>query len=146
VRPGEKPPVFDRRFLTHDQGGAIAFAAYFYKALDWSFATNNANLLRPISSPTCTACQSFVHAIDGVVADGGYSTGARLNVLSFAPKSGGEFKADYVVAVVIHQGAQVVFYPHDAPITHSAPTPDPTTTYVYMNWRAGSYIVIGLSR
>jgi hypothetical protein len=54
VKPGEKPPIFDRRFLTHDQGGAIAFTSYFYRALDWSIATTNANLLRPMSAPTCS--------------------------------------------------------------------------------------------
>jgi hypothetical protein len=45
VRPGEMPPTQDPHFITDDSGGAIAFAGYFYKALDWSIATTNANLL-----------------------------------------------------------------------------------------------------
>ena len=41
VRPGERPPVMPPAAKQHTQEGALAFAGYFIRALDWSIATTD---------------------------------------------------------------------------------------------------------
>jgi Family of unknown function (DUF6318) len=68
VRPGELPPTISS-YVDHDNAsGALAFAAYFYKALDWSIATTNPNLLRAISAPQCSTCEYYIHGLDALAA------------------------------------------------------------------------------
>ena len=40
VRPGERPPIMPAAAKQHTQEGALAFAGYFIKALDWSNRDN----------------------------------------------------------------------------------------------------------
>ena len=43
VRPGERPPAMPAAAKQHTQEGALAFAGYFIKALDWSIATTDSS-------------------------------------------------------------------------------------------------------
>ena len=44
----------------HTQEGALAFAGYFIKALDWSIATTDTTSLDSVSDPECKACHSYI--------------------------------------------------------------------------------------
>ena len=108
VKPGEVPPTLDPHFRTDDSGGAIAFAGYFYRALDWSIATTNPNLLRAISAPTCKTCQGYIHDIDALAASGSHSEGGRLLRDSVcAEPTATVAKSDFVIQVKITQQQEV---------------------------------------
>jgi hypothetical protein len=64
----------------HTQEGALAFAGYFIRALDWSIATTDPQLLVPISDPACVACGNYVKEIRDVRARGGYIRGGRISL------------------------------------------------------------------
>src|SRR6185436_18107587 len=63
ARPGERPPAMPAAAKQHTQDGALAFAGYFIRALDWSIATTDPKLLIPVSAPACSACVSYVEEI-----------------------------------------------------------------------------------
>jgi hypothetical protein len=145
VRPGEAPPTIDT-YVNHDNSsGALAFAAYFYKALDWSIATTNPDLLRPISAQSCTACNSYIQGLDALASAGGYSEGGRIQATSFEITEGNVVKADYVVEVTIHQRVEVIVSPGGPPSTYP-PKADPLTTYIYMDWRGAGWQVVDLTQ
>ena len=47
VRPGERPPVMPAAAKQHTQEGALAFATFYIKALDWAIAATDPQLLIP---------------------------------------------------------------------------------------------------
>jgi hypothetical protein len=137
VRPGETPPTIDT-YVNHDNAsGALAFAAYFYRALDWSIATTNPDLLRPISASTCTECERYIHEIDDVEAAGGYSRGGRIDVTNLAIAHGNLVKADFVVQVMAWQETQVLVSSAGASPTSYPSGAGPATNYLYVSWRNG---------
>jgi hypothetical protein len=139
VKPGEVPPTLDPHFRTDDSGGAIAFAGYFYRALDWSIATTNPNLLRAISAPSCKPCTKYIQEIDALAAAGGHSEGARLQVSAYAPAEGDLLKADYVIQVTINQAPQVLVAKNGTRATPSPPS-NPAINYLYMSWDNGGFV------
>jgi Family of unknown function (DUF6318) len=145
VLPGEVPPTPSSYENHDDASGALAFAAYFYKALDWSIATTNPNLLRPISAPSCSACQYYIQRLDGLAADGAYSTGARGHVIELMVTTGAAVKADVVVKVTLVQQPGVIFSPGAAPVTYP-PAANPTINYLYMSWRDSRWEAIQITR
>lgn len=66
VRPGEKPPEFPALAKRHTAEGAVAFARYFYRALDWGYATNDPFLVTQVSASRCTACRRYVTGLRAV--------------------------------------------------------------------------------
>jgi Family of unknown function (DUF6318) len=138
VKPGEVPPTEDPRFITDDSGGAVSFASYFYKALDWSIATTSPNLLRAISATTCTGCQEYIQKLDRLAAAGGHTESGRLRVSSYAPVEGTFVHADYVIEVSIDQDSNVVIDGAGDRETF-APTSNPAVNDLYVSWVDGSF-------
>jgi Family of unknown function (DUF6318) len=143
VKPGEVPPTEDPHFITDDSGGAIAFAGYFYRALDWSIATTNANLLRPISDPSCVECQKFIDEIDAFAAKGGHSEGARILATKFAPAHGDLVQSQFVIQVTLTQEPEVFVNADGTRSTPSPPT-NPTVSYLYMDWQNSDFVALGI--
>jgi hypothetical protein len=138
VLPGQIPPTHSS-YENHDNAaGALAFAAYFYKALDWSIATTNPNLLRPISAPTCTACRHYIDGLDSLAAAGGHSDGGRMQATNYVIAHGDLVKADYVVQVTATQGVEVITRPDAAPSTYG-PTTEQFVNYLYIAWRDATW-------
>jgi Family of unknown function (DUF6318) len=136
VKPGEVPATEDPHFITDDSGGAIAFAGYFYRALDWSIATTNPNLLRAISAPPCTGCQQYIQKLDRLAAEGGRTESGRLSVSSYAPIDGSFVQADYVIEVSINQDPNIVVDGSGDRETFT-PTATPAINDLYVSWVTG---------
>ena len=126
----------------------MSFAAYFYRAVDWSIATSDPYLLKQISAPTCTGCNELIATIDTVEAAGGYSVGGRvqINELSVA-QNDGLYTADYVIEVTITQTAQTVVHSKGAvPSSYSAPYGgQPTPSYLYVGWGSNGWQAVGIA-
>jgi hypothetical protein len=145
VRPGEVPPTISS-YVDHDTAaGALAFAAYYYKALDWSIATTNPNLLRNISATTCTACQSFIQGLDALAATGGYSQGGRGYVTQFVIVKDTFVNADYTVKVTVRQENETIVNPGAAPTTYPYGS-KPAINYLYMDWKGSRWQAVQITR
>jgi hypothetical protein len=136
VSPGETPPTMNAYAKQHNADGALAFAAYFYRAVDWSIATTNPDLLRPISAPSCQPCQQYIHGLDSLATAGGHSEGGRLRATSFSIANGDLVKADFDVKVTIDQQVNVIISPGKPAASYSR-SPNPGINYLYIRWSDG---------
>jgi hypothetical protein len=133
VQPGEKPPILSNDAKQHTPAGALAFAAYYFKAFDWSVATNDPYLVRAISAPTCAACQRVISGLASLRSEGGVLRGGRMQLKSAKIVTGTfRFKADHVVEVSLNQDPEVITGPSSAPTTAAQATKD--TSLVFVSW------------
>lgn len=88
VRPGETPPVMPVVATQHTPAGAVAFAKFFVRAIDWGFASMSGSYIRYASEPSCASCASIARSIDKARASGHVYIGGRFGVISarLAPK------------------------------------------------------------
>jgi hypothetical protein len=133
VLPGEKPPVMSADAKQHTPAGALAFAAYYFRAFDWSIATNDPYLVTQISAPTCTACQRVIRGLSPLRSEGASLKGGRIH-LETAKVVTGEFrfKSDYVVEVSLTQAPEVITRKSSVPSTAAPATRD--RSLVFVTW------------
>jgi hypothetical protein len=115
VKPGETPPTLNAYSLLHTMTGAQNFAVYYFKALDWSFATTDPYLLEQVSAPTCSACQKYIESISALDAAGGHLQGGRVQVSGFSMSVGNLVPAEYVIDMTLIQDPGVAIRPSTNP-------------------------------
>jgi hypothetical protein len=81
VRPGEKPPTLPPVAKTNSNAGAIAFAEYWERTIDWGYATVDSSLARSAFSPACAECTRFMKSVfDSAHANGTRFGGGRFQI------------------------------------------------------------------
>jgi Family of unknown function (DUF6318) len=144
VRPGERPPAMPAAAKQHTQEGALAFAGYFIRALDWSIATTDPKLLIPISDPACLACGSYVGEIRDLRVHGGYVRGGRIS-LSAAEinQSVSRTGVEYVITINTVQQPDSIIGKSQSPLSRETST-ERLKSNLLLVWRRGSWIASGL--
>ena len=131
VRPGERPPTMPATAKEHTQEGALAFAGYFIRALDWSFATTNPALLVPVSSPSCVACNSYISRLNTLRRAHGFLQGGRLKLISERVATGSfSIRSDYVIITRTSQEAVSLISLSAKPSHISDATEDESRLYI----------------
>jgi hypothetical protein len=142
VRPGEKPPVLDAIAKEHSSTGALEFAVYYIKALDWSLATTDPYLLKQISAATCKTCEGYVKALSELAAQGGTVQGGRIRFRSSRLFDGaGDVTADYIVEVTYTQAPLTRVFPTASPSNDST-TPTTYHSHVFVSWGGTSWRIV----
>jgi hypothetical protein len=142
VRPGEKPPVLDAIAKEHSRTGALEFAVYYVKALDWSLATTDPYLLKQISAPSCKTCEGYIKAVGDLAAQGGNVRGGRIEFRSSQMFVGsGDVKADYIVQVSYVQAPLVRVFPTAAPSKDST-KPVTYRSHVFVSWLGTGWRIV----
>jgi hypothetical protein len=140
VRPGEKPPVLPEAAKEHSPAGALVFAGYYFKALDWSIATNDPYLVAKISDPTCGSCKRYIHGLNELAATSSRQNGGRIRLRSAKLVSGSfRFKSELVVDADVSEDQAVLVRPSQAPSTTSAARYD---SLVFVSWRNSGWRII----
>jgi hypothetical protein len=141
VRPGEKPPVFPELAKQHTANGAVVFGGYYFKALDWVIATNEAGPIDAISAPGCKACARVVAAVETLKHRHEFETGGRIQIRTVAlARSRASIPADYVISVVYDEGAVRVAGPGQPPRT-TVPAHTNAASLVYVRWSTNRWQV-----
>jgi Family of unknown function (DUF6318) len=141
VRRGERPPTMPAAAKEHTQEGALAFAGYFIRALDWSIATTDPSLLVPISSPSCAACNSYISRLNSLRRAHGYLQGGRLKLISEKIAIGSfSIRSDYVIVTRTFQEAVLLISPTVKPSHISDATQDESRVYVM--WARNGWIAV----
>ena len=144
VRPGERPPAMPAAAKQHTQEGALAFAGYFIRALDWSIATTDPTSLEAMSAPECKACHSYITELNRLRAEGGRIQGGRITLRSAsADPSSRDRPSEYQIAVKYVQDPDYVIRPS------SLPSPDGTASKTYrslvlLRWIATAWQTVEL--
>jgi len=141
LRPGERPPAMPAAAKQHTQEGALAFAGYFIRALDWSIATTDPSLLVPISSPSCAACNSYISRLNSLRRARGYLQGGRLKLISEKIATGSfSIRSDYVIVTRTYQEAVLLISPRVKPSHISDAIQDESRVYVV--WARNGWIAV----
>lgn len=143
VEPGEKPPALSRLAKAHDLNGAVAFAGYYIKALDWSYATTDPYLLHQISASTCDACKTVIDGLLKLQKEGSHAKGGRIHLESgeICECTDTQVKAQHIVKVVDTQDAGAIVRPNGTTSDNFAR--HRITTYVYLSWLGKGWKVVG---
>jgi hypothetical protein len=142
VRPGERPPVLDAIAKEHSSTGALEFAVYYVKALDWSLATTDPYLLKQVSAASCKTCEGYIEALSELAAQGGMVQGGRIRLRSWRLLDGaGDVTADYIVDVTYTQAPLTRVFPTASPSKDSTA---PTTyhSHLFVSWTGTSWRMI----
>ncbi|MDT4937021.1 MAG: hypothetical protein QOG80_692 [Pseudonocardiales bacterium] len=122
---------------------ALDFAIYFMKAVDWSIATNDASLLRGITSRRCEPCASTIAVLEALSVAHQTLTGGRIRIESagFPP---GHFtvKSEYVVQIKTTQQREVIRDSQGKPVHDYAAAED--TSLVFLKWVTNRWQVVDL--
>jgi hypothetical protein len=141
VGPGEKPPVLTNDARQQTPLGALFFADYYFRALDWSIATNDPYLLRQISSPRCVACARAIDGLTSLKAEGSYLRGGQITIDSAeVDEHAHDIPADYAIIVTTTQAAEQLFSSTAAPSSVAAKTTTKST--VLVTWVSGRWQVV----
>jgi hypothetical protein len=101
VRPGEKPPILDHLGMQRTDLGATVAGAYYFKALDWTIASNDDWLIEQLALPSCAACRRIHGGLASLQAKGTVERGGRIRVRSaVVDRSNREAGVDVAVRVV----------------------------------------------
>lgn len=142
VRPGEKPPVLSEDAKQHTPAGALLFAGYYFRALDWSTATTDPYLVEDISSTSCQACARVIRGLSELRAEGGHVRGGRINIVAAKLVTGTfKVKSDVVAEVAVNEDSVVLIRPSLAPST-SATAVTRDVSLVFVSWLSGRWRVI----
>jgi hypothetical protein len=133
VQPGDKPPVLPDAAKQHTSTGALLFADYYFKAFDWSVATNDPYLVESISGPSCSACQRVIKGLRSFANEGAILRGGRIHVQSAKIVTGTfRVQSEYVVEISLNQDPEVVSHPSSAPSRVAPVTND--ISLVFVSW------------
>ncbi len=144
VSPGETPPTLPAVDLQKSNAGALGFAVYFFRALNWSFATTDPYLIQEWSSSTCARCSSYIDNLSDLGKAGGHIEGGRLTISSANIVTGTLVEADYVVRVTLSQSALVVISPPAPPSSASTQHLNAMND-IYLSWASGTWSVLGIA-
>jgi Family of unknown function (DUF6318) len=141
VKPGEKPPVESQFAKQHSESGALSFAAYYVRAVNWSFATTDGYLIHQISAPACNSCASLIDGQRRLRAEGGYESGGQITLTSAKLVQGTfNIKSDLVVELALHDAAATLHRPSAPPSTVGQPTN--YKALLFVTWTAGRWLVV----
>jgi hypothetical protein len=131
VRPGEQPPGLPDAAKEHSSAGALLFAGYYFKALDWSIATNDPFLVQAISASTCQACRRVIDGFRDLRARNAHLKGGRISLKTAKLVTGSfKFESDYVVQVTLTEEAEVLVPPTAKPTSVAPKTTDNSLVFV----------------
>ena len=141
VHPGEKPPELSHFEREHTSAGARSFAAYYFKAFDWSIATNDPYLVAEISASNCQACRRVVNEIHDLKTKAETLRGGRIRVLGLKLVTGSfRIHSDYAIEVRTTQGAEILSARSAAPSTVPAAGNDQSV--VFVSWLNGGWKIV----
>lgn len=125
---------------THTDLGASLFGAYYFRALDWSIATNDSFAVRQISARTCAACERVVATIEAMKRKGQVELGGRIDLHDFGvTRDRYSIKSDAVVRITYSE--QAVRLRSGDTSTVTMPAVSKGTSLVFVNWASGSWQV-----
>jgi len=96
---GERPPVMPVLASQHTQAGAVAFAIFFIKTIDWGFATTSSAYMNHYFVPSCSECTSYRDSLDLTAAAKERYVGGRASRFSARVVKPAVHAADEAVVV-----------------------------------------------
>lgn len=147
LRKGEKPPVMPAAAKTHTNGGARSMAKFYFRTIDWGFATTDSHYMRHYfnasGSSKCANCTTIADTFDRLKGKGDYFTGDRYSFghTINGPATGS--KSTFNVVIRVNVSAAQVHNRHGKVISHRGAITG--KALVTLKWSHNSWRVLALS-
>ncbi|HEU5009049.1 MAG TPA: DUF6318 family protein [Jatrophihabitantaceae bacterium] len=137
VRKGERPPVMPVLATKHTPAGAVAFAKFFIRTIDWGFATTSGAYMRHYFTKSCIECASHADGLDNTRKAGEYYLGSRFRIAAARSRPPGD--ADASVTVTFDLTSAEVLTNHgrfvDGDVAHTGQSRQFWLTWTSDGWR-----------
>jgi hypothetical protein len=137
LHKGERPPVMPELATEHTPAGAVAFAKFFIRTIDWGFATTSGTYMRHYFTKSCVECASHADGLDNTRKAGEYYLGSRFRITAADSKPAGGADASVSVTfdltsaeVLTNRGAFV-----DGDVAHTDQSRQFWLTWTSDGWR-----------
>jgi hypothetical protein len=141
VTAGEQPPVMPVEATQHTQQGAVAFARFFIRTIDWGFATTSGAYMRHYFEPSCIECRSHADGLDNTRKAGEHYLGGRFQITRAAIAPDGGSQAERSVIVAFDLTSATVLDKHNRPkssdVAHQG-----VQRQIWLRWAGGSWTVV----
>lgn len=134
---GEKPPVMPVAATQHTRAGAVAFAEFFIKTIDWGFATTSGAYVRHYYAPTCIECASHADSLDATRRAGHRYLGGRFTIRGAA----GSGSPDEVTVEIRFDLSSVEIVDSTNQFINGGPAKTNLSEAVSVAWRHGQWLV-----
>jgi len=141
VRPGEKPPTLPAVGKTNTAAGALAFADYWMRTLDWGYATTDSSLAKAAFLPTCSNCMILVKQFDDAQAKDRHFRGGRSSVLSSALQANDHHDGATAVDDVTVSTGPLQVLDNGGHVVDSAPATPSLTFRTWLKWQSSAWQV-----
>jgi hypothetical protein len=85
-----KPPTLPAAAKRNNETGAANFVAFWVKLANYASQTGDTEQLRSVSSPSCAACNDYIHLYEETYAAGGYIKGGMDNLSAVEVERGSD--------------------------------------------------------
>jgi hypothetical protein len=101
----------------HTQPGAVAFAEFFIRTIDWGFATTSGAYMRHYFQSGCVECLSHANGLDNTRKAGHHYLGSRFTITRSSIGSVGAHNAERSIIVTFNLSSLEVVDAHNTFIT-----------------------------
>lgn len=142
VRPGEKPPTLPPAARANTDAGAIAFAQYWERTIDWGYATADSTLARSAYAPSCAGCERFMKQFDGARSKGVHFRGGRMQLIGSALQPNDHHLGSTAVVDVTLSAQALEAIDRTGKVVESDPAVSRMTDRVWARWANGRWTVV----
>jgi hypothetical protein len=141
---GEKPPVMPLLATKHTSAGAVAFAKFFIKTIDWGFATTSGAYIRHYYAPSCIECANHANGIDNTRKAKEHYVGDRFTITSARRRSVGNHNGEQSAVVTFNLDSGVVLKNKDNGFVNGDVAHHHEQRRLWLDWEHGRWIVIDM--
>lgn len=145
THPGERPPVMPLLATEHTAAGAIAFATFFIRTIDWGYASTSAAYMKHYALTSCIGCESIELGIDHEDQKNRHFVGDRFHDLTAQLVPNLRPGAQRTVDVTFEVDSVETVDSHNQYVGAAAALPRLVET-VSLVWRTGSWSVLEMIR
>jgi hypothetical protein len=142
VRPGEKPPVLPQVAKTNSNAGALAFAEYWERTIDWGYATVDSTLMRTTYASVCTRCEQQARVLDEGRSKRVTFRGGREAIISATLQKNDHHNGATAVVDVTFDVQQLKVADHTGKVVETDPATPNVTARVWARWSGGKWSVV----
>jgi hypothetical protein len=142
VRPGEKPPTLPAVAKTNSNAGALAFAEYWERTIDWGYATVDSTLMRAAYSPGCKLCDQQAQIFDKATNNRVSFRGGREAIIGASLKKNDHHNGATAVVDITFDVQQLKVTDHTGKVVETDPATPHVTARIWVRWIAGKWLVV----
>lgn len=139
--PPTKVPEPRDQARQHTSRGAVAFAEFWFRELNWAYSHVSAALIRRYSSRSCSDCELLAQSIDRVRAMGLRYSGGHV-VVEKADKAPNDGRHGAEAAVDVTVSQRVLLVHRGNEIVHRGAASTGITFRLWLAWRRGGWTVV----